>query len=257
MNEVELPTLELRRADFSEAAYHELRVRVGPALLRLIPSAGESFVEAFWDHVDRLRRIVLALQEGDTGDDDDWDRRETYRVPMVEEFRPEVQLSHMPPGGSREELSARLTDISMGGCSVVTKQDLSALDGLEVTIPYNSEVPKIDLDGSYNEPPDRIFTAEATVVHKRPAAGGAPQRFGLGYGGMDSGKREEAREVWMQFQREEAARKQWLMEETEEQELAKNIAEQSQAVAREIVLAAREAAKRGDGGAELPDFPEL
>jgi hypothetical protein len=194
---VTVPIHEVRRAP---SPANELRIGHPEPSLRLIPGLGEPFVQAFWVAVEqcRFRRSAAAKAEN---------RRDTYRVWIPKKMSRTVTVEYRVESGEVTAMEARLIDLSLGGCALITDRPLSGVSQMRLRVPLvpdDFEEPSDDPDLTAEipvRPPDFIVLAYA--VHERTLPDGKRWRCGLTFGKLRGHQQERARAAWMSFQREE------------------------------------------------------
>ena len=155
-----LPALSAKGRE--EAPPGELNLSAGDALLRFIPRGGEGFVDTFfflWReelertdefHLVKHGPLTLASKEEvekiDSGSGLSAlgfvNRRETYRAPMTGRTTVMLEVRSLMNPSADHMVEARLRDLSLGGCSLVTDKRLPerAEFGVELQVGEESAV---------------------------------------------------------------------------------------------------------------------
>jgi hypothetical protein len=155
-----LPSLSAKGRE--EAPPGELNLSAGDALLRFIPRGGEGFVDTFfflWReelertdefHLVKHGPLTLASKEEVEKTDSGSglsalgfvNRRETYRAPMTGRTTVMLEVRSLMNPSADHMVEARLRDLSLGGCSLVTDKRLPerAEFGVELQVGEESAV---------------------------------------------------------------------------------------------------------------------
>jgi hypothetical protein len=201
----------------------ELNLTAGNALLRFIPRGGEGFVDTFFflwreelERTDEFHfkkhglfpgKSQIQAVENESGSGltalGFVNRRETYRALMQGRSTIMVEIRSMLNPSSDQMVEARLRDLSLGGCSLVTDKQLPDRSEFGIELRVGEEVATINARLVYSQ---RIGRSR---VHWRQ---------GLSFLDMSYSDAQLVRDLVMRLQREELSRRMEFKPRSEDEE---------------------------------------
>jgi hypothetical protein len=201
-----LPTLSAKGRE--DAPIGELHLTAGDALLRFVPRGGEGFVDTFfflWReelertdeyHIKKHGEVDRNAKEGTRGSGltamGFVNRRETYRALLQGMTNLTVEVRSLMNPAHDHYIEARLRDLSLGGCSLITEKRLPERSefGVELTVG------------------DEVTSINARLVYcLRMGRRRVSWRQGLVFLDMSYGDAQLVRDLVMRLQREELSRR--------------------------------------------------
>jgi hypothetical protein len=169
----------------------QVSLLIGTQKFNFIPTGGKEFVYQFNKHLlsvlksDRPR--VKGAESTPTGTGL-VNRRETYRAVLVSGLPLQLSIGGLDSGGSRRVVAAKLHDVSLGGCSIITDESLP---------------PRIELSIEFDIEGQRVAVNGRTIYSIRLGRKKIRWRHGVVFLDMGYGDAQCIRELVMGLQREE------------------------------------------------------